>query len=162
MDAVGQLAQLGGGLGEPLAHALQEGDGGVRVALGARPRQADLERERHQVLLGAVVQVALDAPARRVGRLDDPRLRGAQLLHAGALDLVAAQRLLVGPALGDVEDRAVHPLLAARPLDAVAAIEDPAQLPVGALDAVLQVERLPVVDGVLRLLEHRRRGPRRR
>jgi hypothetical protein len=44
------------------------------------------------------VQVALDAPARRVGRLDDPRLRRAQLLDAGALDLVAAQRLLVGAA----------------------------------------------------------------
>ena len=143
MDAVGELAQLGRGLGEPLADVLQEGDGRVRVALGARPREADLERERHEVLLRAVVQVALDAPARGVGRLDDPRLRGAQLLQARALDLVAAQRLLVGAALGDVEDRAVHPLLAARALDAVAAIEDPAQLAVGALDAVLEVERLP-------------------
>ena len=74
---------------------------------------------------------------------------------ARALDLVAAQRLLVGAPLGDVEDRAVHPLLAARALHAVPAIEDPAQLAVGALDAVLEVERLPVVDGVLRLLEHR-------
>ena len=74
---------------------------------------------------------------------------------ARALDLVAAQRLLVGAALGDVEDRPVHPLLAAGTLDAMAAIEDPAQLSVGALDAVLEVERLPVVDGVLRLLEHR-------
>jgi hypothetical protein len=33
--------------------------------------------------------------------------------------------------LGDVEDRAVHPLLAARALDAMPAIEDPAQLAVG-------------------------------
>ena len=89
MDAVGQLAQLGRGPGEPLAHVLEEGDGRVRVALGPRPRQADLERERHQVLLRAVVQVALDAPARRVGRLDDPRLRCAQLLQPRALDLVA-------------------------------------------------------------------------
>ena len=80
MDAVGQLAQLGRGRGEPLADALEEGDGGVRVALGARARQADLERERHEVLLRAVVQVALDAPARRVGGLDDARLRRAQLL----------------------------------------------------------------------------------
>ena len=141
--------------GEPLAHVLEEGDGRVRVALGPRPRQADLERQRHQVLLRAVVQVALDAPARRVGGLDDPRLRCAQLLHARALDLVAAQRLLVGAPLGDVEDRAVHPLLAAGALHAVAAIEDPAQLAVGALDAVLEVERLPVVDRVLGLLEHR-------
>src|SRR5947199_254310 len=69
--------------------------------------------------------------------------------------LLGGQRLLVGAPLGDVEDRAVHPLLAAGPLHPMAAIEDPAQLAVGALDAVLEVERLPVVDGVLGLLEHR-------
>ena len=37
----------------------------------------------------------------------------------------------------------------------MASIEDPAQLTVRALDAVLQVERLTVVDGVLRLLQDR-------
>jgi hypothetical protein len=47
--------------------------------------------ERDQPLLGAVVQVAPDAPALLVGRLDDPHARGRDLGLAGAQrDLVAA------------------------------------------------------------------------
>ena len=45
-------------------------------------RSAQLERERDELLLGAVVEVALDPPARGVGRLDDAQARDAQLLHA--------------------------------------------------------------------------------
>src|SRR6202008_3813283 len=56
------------------------------------------------------------------------------------------------------EEASVNPLLAAWALHAVPAVEDPAQLAVGALDAVLEVEGLSVVDGVLRLLEHRLAG----
>jgi hypothetical protein len=49
-----------------------------------RARRAQGEGEGDELLLGAVVEVALDAPPRRVGALDDPRPRGAQLLHVGA------------------------------------------------------------------------------
>ena len=45
------------------------------------------QRERDQPLLGAVVQVALEAPAFGVARRDDPLPRGLHLLQTGA-DLV--------------------------------------------------------------------------
>ena len=51
--------------------------------VGSRPEhppgQADLDRHGHQVLLGAVVQVALDLATRVVGRGDDTGPRGPQL-----------------------------------------------------------------------------------
>ena len=52
----------------------------------AARRRAELssELERHQARLGAVVQVALQAPALGVAGLHDPRARGAQLLQATA------------------------------------------------------------------------------
>ena len=53
----------------------------VRV-LHARLEHPQLERERHELLLRAVVQVALDPPARGVAGLHDPQPRHAQLLHA--------------------------------------------------------------------------------
>ena len=43
-----------------------------------------VERQRDQPLLRAVVQVALEPAARGVAGLDDARARGAQLLDAGA------------------------------------------------------------------------------
>ena len=67
------------------------------------------ERERHEPLLGAVVEVALDLAPGGVGSLDDARARSVQLRGAGRLDLAPAQRVLGLAALGDVEDRAVHP-----------------------------------------------------
>ena len=42
-------------------------------------RRAQLQRQRDQPLLGAVVQVPLDPPARLVGGGDDPRPRGGHL-----------------------------------------------------------------------------------
>ena len=52
----------------------------------AEPRleHPQVEREADELLLGAVVEVALDPPARVVGGLDDPQPRDPQLLHAGA------------------------------------------------------------------------------
>ena len=52
----------------------------------AEPRlqHPQVERERHELLLGAVVQVALDPAARVVGGLDDPQPRHPQLLHPRA------------------------------------------------------------------------------
>ena len=52
----------------------------------AEPRleHPQVEREADELLLGAVVQVALDPPAGVVGGLDDPQPRHPQLLDAGA------------------------------------------------------------------------------
>ena len=51
----------------------------LRLALG----QPQGQRERHQPLLRTVVEVALQAPALGVGRLDHARPRAAQLVHLG-------------------------------------------------------------------------------
>src|SRR5262249_13803463 len=51
-------------------------------ALDLRAQHPQLEREADELLLRAVVQVALDPPARGVARLDDALAAAAQLLHA--------------------------------------------------------------------------------
>ena len=150
MDAAGELAQLGRGLGELLADPVEDGSAAVLGSLTIFRRAIRTSSaERDEPLLRAVVQVALDPAAGRVGGLDDPHARGPQLLRAGALDLLPAQRLLGGAALGDVEQRAVHPQPPARAGHELAAVEHPAHLAVGAHDPVLDRERL---------LGRRRRG----
>jgi hypothetical protein len=96
VDAAGQLAQLGGGLRELLAEAVEERAGRLRVLGQPRAGHAHVERERDEPLLRAVVQVALDLAPRVVGGLDDARARGLELLGADGLDLAPAQRVL-GP-----------------------------------------------------------------
>ena len=54
--------------------------GRVRVRLHLHPRQLELQGQRHQPRLRAVVQVALEPPPLGVARLHQPRPRGAQLL----------------------------------------------------------------------------------
>ena len=49
----------------------------------AAPEPAELERERDQPLLGAVVEVALQPLPLLLSRLDHPPARAAQLLEAG-------------------------------------------------------------------------------
>ncbi len=56
---------------------------GVAVGLRGGTGQAQLVGERQEPLLRTVVEVALDAPAGRVARLDDPGTRGAQVLELG-------------------------------------------------------------------------------
>ena len=146
MDPAGQLAQLGGGRRERLADPLERGTGRLRVALGQAAREPHVQRERDEPLLRAVVEVALDPAAGVVGGLDDARARGAQLRGPGRLDLLPAQRLLGLAPLGDVEDRAVHPAPAAGAGHELTAIEHPADLAVGAHDAVLEHERTLLVD----------------
>ena len=148
MDAARELAQLFGGLRELLPEALEVGDGLGRVALEPPTREPDVERHRHEPLLGAVVQVALDPPPGGVGGLDDPHARCAQLLGPGVLDLLDAQRLLGPAALRHVEERAVDPR-AARAAHDMAAVEDPAHLAVGADDPVLEGEGAGVLRGLL-------------
>ena len=83
-EPVGELAQLGHRRAQ-----LSLGGGELRVQRGVAggvpaPSEADADRERHEALLGAVVEVALEPPALAVGGRDDPRARGAQLVELGA------------------------------------------------------------------------------
>ncbi len=92
MDAPRELAQLGQRTRQPLRQPV---DQRRDLGLVGNPavQQAQLERERNELLLGTVVQVALDPPARRVGRLHDPQSRDAQLLQPRAQ--VGLQALVV-------------------------------------------------------------------
>ena len=81
MDAAGQLAELV----EPLRELRPaRGDRSSRAAGGSlssvRLDDAQVERDRHEPLLRAVVQVALEPPALGVAGLDDARARRGQLL----------------------------------------------------------------------------------
>ena len=57
---------------------------GLLVAVELRLQQPQVERQRDELLLGAVVEVALDPAARVVAGLDDAHARDPQLLDAGA------------------------------------------------------------------------------
>ena len=79
MDAAGQFAQLvqrAGRLADQRVQLL-----GQLVDLGwyRRLRQAQPQGQRDQPLLGAVVQIPLDAAAGLVGGGDDPRTRRGEL-----------------------------------------------------------------------------------
>jgi hypothetical protein len=87
VQAAGELAQLAHREVELGARA----GASVSAASGRRARaaleHAQLERERHEPLLGAVVEVALEAAALLHPRLEDPQPRGAELLaRLGALE----------------------------------------------------------------------------
>ena len=71
MQAARQLAQLGCRLTELTGHLLHELSrlGGVGLELCAR--QPQVERQRDQPLLGAIVEVALDPQPLGVGGGDD-------------------------------------------------------------------------------------------
>jgi hypothetical protein len=98
MNALGELAQLAHGGGELLDSGVHD-DGRLEpAALGT----AELQEQGDQPLLRAVVQVALEAPARVVGRGDDA---GARAPH---LFLVALALGDVRP--GDKEDRPARDL----------------------------------------------------
>ncbi len=87
-----QVADLGQGLAGLVAGVGDEGLGRRRVVIDALGGQPELHGQHDQPLLGAVVQVALDAP--QLGRLDiedglaadlqglDPCLQRASLGHA--------------------------------------------------------------------------------
>ena len=76
MQPAHQLAQLIARQRSLLARLVEQGGRGVGLlaepALGHRQHVA----QGHEPLLGAVVQVAPDAPALLVGRLDDAHARG--------------------------------------------------------------------------------------
>ena len=79
MDAAGELAQLrepGGELDERVVEQRRRAGARLRVLA----REVEHDRERDEALLGAVVQVALEPPARRVTRRHEPRARRLQLV----------------------------------------------------------------------------------
>src|SRR5881409_3623269 len=55
---------------------------GLGVAVDPLLEQAQLERKRHEALLRAVVQVALEPLTLLLAGLDDPQARAPELLHA--------------------------------------------------------------------------------
>ena len=71
-----QLVERGLQLGARLVEQRRR----LRRPLHLHPRQLELQRQRHQPRLRAVVQVALEPPPLGVAGLDQPRPRGAQLL----------------------------------------------------------------------------------
>ena len=71
MDSAGELAKLVEPLGELGLRRGEELAGGRRILLELRADQAKVERDRHESLLRAIVQVAFEAPALGVAGLDD-------------------------------------------------------------------------------------------
>ena len=69
------------------------------VRLEARIEHPQAQRQRHEPLLGSVMEVALDASARGVRGLDDPRPRRGELLT----------RVRVGERRGDQLGEAADP-----------------------------------------------------
>ena len=70
MDPARELAQLGEPGRQLLGHLLDQRDR-LRLVAHARLQHAQVERQADQLLLRAVVQVALEPAARGVGRIDD-------------------------------------------------------------------------------------------
>ena len=83
VDAARELAQLRE-RGSELVGQLLNGVGQLGLVLEPGTQQPEVERERDELLLGAVVQVALDLAAGVVGGLDDPAARVAELLQPRA------------------------------------------------------------------------------
>ena len=80
VDAVREVAQLLHRVLEVVADLLEHLLRGVGIGVGELARQVHVHGQRDEVLLRAVVEVALDGTALRVARFDDARARGAQLV----------------------------------------------------------------------------------
>ena len=90
MDARREIAQLVDRLPGVGERAVDELASAVDVGGEALARELELDHQRDEPLLGAVVEVAPEPSAFRVARLDDPRARGPQRLQPGPqLDLQA-------------------------------------------------------------------------
>ena len=73
MNAARQIAQLLKRAASLLDGAVQSHPQLARLRRHLRLRHPKLQRQRHQPLLGTVVQVAFDAPAGLIGGCHDPR-----------------------------------------------------------------------------------------
>ena len=82
MDPERQVAQLGEGCQGLFCCPIQAAsDGRVTTVTQRASRDLQLEAERDESLLGAVMEVSLDPPALEIPGLDDPCARGADLLE---------------------------------------------------------------------------------
>ena len=79
VDAVGQVAQLGRGRRGVLLHRAEERPGGGGIPVEQDPRRGDVEGQAEQALLGAVVQVALDAASLAVDGGGEPGPAGLRV-----------------------------------------------------------------------------------
>ena len=78
VDAAGELAQLGGGGGQVVDRLVEQLGRERRVGVELAAREPQREREADEVLLGAVVEVALDPPPARRRRPSTMRARDAR------------------------------------------------------------------------------------
>ena len=72
MNPARQLAQLAGGLSQFADGVVHELPSVLRIGLDRLTREPQVERERNQALLGAVVQITLEAAAFSIARAHDP------------------------------------------------------------------------------------------
>src|SRR3954452_22894367 len=84
IDPASEVAEILEGLRRLGLELRQHGIGLLRFASDERLREPELDRERDELLLRAVVDVALEAPALRVLRGDEPLLRRLQILESRA------------------------------------------------------------------------------
>ena len=84
VDAVREVAQLLHRFLEIEADLVEHRLGLLGIGVGDLAGEAHADRERHEVLLRAVVQVAFDAAALGVGGLDDAGAGRAQLVGLAA------------------------------------------------------------------------------
>src|SRR5581483_9836179 len=84
VDRLGELAKALERLADVLPELVQERACGGRIAVHELTRELEVHGERHEVLLRAVVEVTLDAPALLVGHCGEPGARGAELLDLPA------------------------------------------------------------------------------
>ena len=102
MDAAGEVAQFLEGGGQPVDDATELGRQLAGGGWHRRLRGTQLQRQRDQVLLGAVVEVALDPAAGGVGGGHDPgpggpeRGLGLGVGQGGADQLAEAGQPLLG------------------------------------------------------------------
>src|SRR5258705_54974 len=83
MNAPGQVAELDHGLLGLLVGLLHEGPGGRRVAVELLLGHAEGHGQGHEALLGAVVEVTLDAAPLGVDDVDELLPAGPQLADPG-------------------------------------------------------------------------------
>ena len=107
VDPSGQVPEVLQGLSHLRLHLLQHGRRSCWIFGAGGPGQANLHRKSHQLLLGPVVDVALQAPPFGVLGRHYPLTRGLQLLQAvkellGQADVAKDQAGTGGQVLGQV------------------------------------------------------------
>ena len=89
VDAVGQVAELLDGVLHRIAERVEHLGGRLGIVGEDVLGEAEVHRQRDEVLLGTVVEVALDLATLGVPGGDDAGTRGAQVL-VGALEVLEA------------------------------------------------------------------------